>query len=365
MPTAQRVRQGATLAVLFGAVLLAGAAAGAWGEASPAPWRSSSESARLAARDLDGADLSPAQAERLVGESGDRWAAYLSPEEYADLTGGRYLGVGLSVGRSGGTTAVSAVVPGGPAAEAGIAAGDRLLHVDGVPADQLPVTDVVARLRGQRAGTPVALSVQRADGPVRDVVLTRAVLAAREVEVDRVRPGVVRIAVHAFTEGVAAQVREAARGSQGLVLDLRGSSGGLVEEAVATASLFLDGGPVASYQEHGETRELTAAPGGDTATPLVVLVDGGTMSSAELLAGALQDRCRAVLVGTRTFGKGSVQQPNRLADGSVVELTVGRWSTPSGHTPDGVGLLPDVPAPAGGDAAGLALQVLAGLRARG
>ncbi len=154
------------------------------------------------------------------------------------------------------------------------------------------------------------------------------------------------------------------RGARAVVLDLRGNSGGLVEEAVATASLFLDGGPVASYQARGEDRELTAAPGGDTVTPLVVLVDGGTMSAAELLAGALQDRCRAVLVGGRTFGKGTVQQPSRLADGSVLELTVGRYATPSGRSPDGTGVVPDVPAQPADDPAALALRVLAGLGTR-
>jgi carboxyl-terminal processing protease len=148
------------------------------------------------------------------------------------------------------------------------------------------------------------------------------------------------------------------------VLDLRGNSGGLVEEAVAAASVFLDGGPVASYQARGERRELTAARGGDTRTPLVVLVDGGTMSAAELLAGALQDRCRAVVVGGRTFGKGTVQQPSRLADGSVLELTVGHYYTPSGRSPDGTGLTPDVPAADTDDPPALARRVLAGLGTR-
>ncbi|WP_354640797.1 S41 family peptidase [Kitasatospora camelliae] len=365
MPAAQRVRRGATLSLVFGAVLMAGAAAGAWDEPDRAPLPPSSDTAQLAAQDLTGADLSPQQAERLVGESGDRWAAYLGPEQYADTTRGRYLGVGLSVDRAAdGSTSVTEVVADGPAAAALIAPGDRLLRIDGEAADALPVTEVVARLRGRQAGTGVVLALSRTDGPVREVTLTRAVLAAREVAVDHPAPEVTRIAVHAFTRGVADQVRTAARGARGVVLDLRGNSGGLVDEAVATASVFLDGGSVASYQVRGERRELVAAGGGDTATPLVVLVDGGTMSAAELLAGALQDRCRAVLVGSRTFGKGTVQQPSRLADGSVLELTVGRYATPAGRSPDGEGLLPDVPAGGPGDTADLAVRVLAGLRAR-
>lgn len=350
--------------MVFGAVLLAGAATGAWGESAPVLPLPSSDAAVQVARGVDptGADLSPAQAERLVDQSGDHWAAYLSPQEYTEFLRGRYLGVGLSVERAqDGGTAVSAVVPGGPAAGAGIARGDRLLTIDGVPADQLPVTEVVSRLRGQQAGSSVALTVGRPGEAPRQVVLGRALLAAQEVVTDRPAPGVVRVAVHAFTSGVAEQVRDATRGAHGVVLDLRGNSGGLVEEAVDTASLFLDGGEVASYQSRGERHQLVAAGGGDTSTPLVVVVDGGTMSAAELLAGALQDRNRAVLVGSRTFGKGTVQQPSRLADGSVLELTVGRWTTPSGRTPDGTGLTPDVPATPETDAGALALRVLTGV----
>lgn len=364
----RQVRHGATLSLVFGVVLLSGAAVGAWGEPRAVSRAVSQDAAP--ARDLAGADLSPEQAERLVGQSGDPWAAYYSPQEYADFLRGRYLGVGLSVGRAqDGSTAVSQVRPAGPAAVAGVQVGDRLLHIDGVRADRLPVTEVVARLRGGptegRAGSTVSLAVQRRDGPVREVVLRRTVLEAQEVTVAHPAPGVVRIGVLAFTDGVAAQVRAAARGARAVVLDLRGSAGGLVEEAAATASVFLDGGPVGSYEARGERRELTAAPGGDTAVPLVVLVDGGTMSAAELLAGALQDRCRAVLVGARTFGKGTVQQPSTLADGSVLELTVGRYRTPAGRTPDGAGLTPDVPAQDPGRAEELALRVLAGLGTRG
>ncbi|MER5636304.1 S41 family peptidase [Kitasatospora sp. NPDC002227] len=364
----RQVRQGATLSLVFGVVLLGGALAGAWGEPLAPAGRSASQDTLPGPR-LSGARLTRSEAERLLGASGDRWAAYYSPQEYADYLLGRYLGVGLSVGRAqDGATEVSQVRPAGPAAAAGVEVGDRLLHIDGVRTDRLPVTEVVARLRGdgeRRAGSTVELAVQRRGGPVREVVLHRQLLQAQEVTAVPLAPGVVRIAVAAFTDGVAEQVRAAAQGARAVVLDLRGSSGGLVEEAAAVASVFLDGGPVGSYQAGGERRELTAAAGGDTATPLVVLVDGGTMSAAELLAGALQDRCRAVLVGSRTFGKGTVQQPSELADGSVLELTVGRYLTPAGRSPEGTGLTPDVPVPTGERAEALALRVLAGLGRRG
>jgi carboxyl-terminal processing protease len=371
--TSQRARQGVTLTAVFGVLLVCGAAVGAWGGTAP-PRRPLSADAAA-----DPSALSPQQAELLVASGSDRWAAYYSPGDYAEFAqglDGEYLGVGLLVDRAqDGGTLVSEVLADSPAGAARIAVGDRLLAVDGESADRLPVTEVVARLRGRSTGpaaaapagpgSPVVLTVQRAGAPAREVTLRRTVLATQDVTLDHPAPGVLRITVRAFTSGVGEEVRAALQHppEHGVVLDLRGNSGGLVTEAVAAASAFLDGGPVASYLARGERRELTAAPGGDTRTPLVVLVDGGTMSAAELLAGALQDRCRAVLVGSRTFGKGTVQQPSRLADGSVLELTVGRWSTPAGRSPDGTGLQPDVAAADPAAAAELALRVLSGLGA--
>ncbi|MEV8323911.1 S41 family peptidase [Kitasatospora sp. NPDC056731] len=376
LETPRRARQVATLSLVFGVVLIAGAATGAWGDPPRHPAAGAAPVAGAAPglpADPAGTALSEQQAEHLLGANGDRWGAYYSAQEYAAFSqglDGRYLGVGLSVGRGeDGATAVSQVAPAGPAATAGIEAGDRLLRIDQDQADHLPVTEVVARLRGRDGergvGSEVTLAVRRGAGEVRELRLRRALLDSRQVTAEQVEKGVLRIAVRAFTSGVTDQVRAALRAPHaGVVLDLRGNSGGLVEEAAGTAGIFLDGGPVGSYQERGETRELTAPPGGDQRTPLVVLVDGGTMSAAELLAGALQDRSRAVVVGSRTFGKGTVQQPSRLADGAVLELTVGRYYTPAGRSPEGSGLTPDVPAAAGEDADALALRVLAGLGTR-
>ena len=175
-------------------------------------------------------------------------------------------------------------------------------------------------------------------------------LADQAVTVSHPEPGVTDIAVNAFVRGVGAEVEAAlATGhhQDGVLLDLRGNSGGLVTEAVQVASAFLDGGLVATYDVHGTPQALYATAGGDTGTPLVVLVDGGTMSAAELLTGAFQDRGRAVVVGSRTFGKGSVQMPSTLPDGSVAELTVGHYRTPNGRAVDGRGIQPDLAIPVG------------------
>ena len=148
------------------------------------------------------------------------------------------------------------------------------------------------------------------------------------------------------------------------MLDLRGDPGGLLSEAVETASAFLDGGEVVTFTRRDEQpQRLDAAGTGDTRTPMVVLVDGGTASAAEVVAGALQDRGRAVVVGTRTFGKGTVQEPHRLPDGSSLALTVARYALPSGRSVEGVGIEPDIQVD--GDEAALtrAVDVLSGLLA--
>lgn len=152
------------------------------------------------------------------------------------------------------------------------------------------------------------------------------------------------VRIDSFAEGVAEQVANALAGSKkGVLLDLRGNPGGLLEEAVGVASLFLDGGRIVSYTQRGGASEFfEARRGGDTTTPLVVLVDALTASSAEIVAAALQERGRAVIIGQRTFGKGSVQEPFSVSDGSQVKFTVGHYRTPSGRDIDGIGVEPDI-----------------------
>ncbi|MEU5215703.1 S41 family peptidase [Streptomyces sp. NPDC020807] len=288
-------------------------------------------------------------AEEFVSRSGDRWSAVYDKREYAAFErslDGAYTGVGLSAGRSGADgVRVTRVQDGGPADRAGLRVGDRIVAVDGREVDGLSVSEVVSLLRGDgEPGTPVELRVGRGRD-VWDETLRRARLETDPVTVRRLDGGAVLIKVTAFTTGSGARVRDAVRAAPagaGVLLDLRGNAGGLVSEAAVAASAFLDGGLVATYDVEGEQRAVYAEGGGDTGRPLVALVDGGTMSAAELLTGALQDRGRAVTVGSRTFGKGSVQMPSELPDGSVAELTVGHYRTPEGHAVDGRGITPDV-----------------------
>ncbi|GAA2616708.1 S41 family peptidase [Streptomyces axinellae] len=368
---------------------LSGAPPGADGKGGPAPH----DGRRAGAGAAD-------SAEALVSRSGDRWSAAYSAREYEGLRralDGSYVGVGVSVRQAaagaghgrGPAVEVDKVQPGSPAARAGIRPGDRLRSVDGMRTTGMPVTDVVALLRGSglptasgsasagsgrdagtaaEPGTRVRLHLTRA-GQGRHVTLRRVRLDTETVSIDRLGAGATRIKVSSFTKGSGERVREAVREKvppdSGILLDLRGNSGGLVREAVTAASAFLDGGLVATYDDNGTQRALYAGHGGgDAVRPVVVLVDGGTMSAAELLAGALQDRSRAVIVGSRTFGKGSVQVPRPQDDGSVAELTVGHYTTPSGRDLEGEGLTPDLAVRSTAEATERARKVLSGLGAR-
>ncbi|MEU5833446.1 S41 family peptidase [Streptomyces diacarni] len=429
----RRSRRGA-LTLVFVGVLATGAATGSFGgelTALGSPAGSDAAAHRTAAGGSgaggDGKGEAPGNAREareragddadvVVSRSGDRWSAAYTAREYAQLRRaleGGYVGVGISVrqthtgdgvprgdgGRSHGGSRdgrqdgpvhgrrtaieVDRVRPGSPADDAGVRSGDRLRSVAGQPVTGKPVTSVVALLRGSDApsgaaapGTHVTLHLVR-DGRELTRTLRRAQLTTESVRVRRLGDGVTRIKVAAFTRGAGERVREAVReqvpADGAIVLDLRGNSGGLVDEAVTAASAFLDGGLVATYDDNGRQRALYAerddagsgAGGVDVERrPVVVLVDSGTMSAAELLTGALQDRGRAVVVGSRTFGKGSVQMPEHQSDGSVAELTVGHYTTPSGRDVEGRGLTPDLAVHDTDAAMQRARTVLSGLEAR-
>jgi carboxyl-terminal processing protease len=328
---------------------------------------------RNAAKPISRADLDKAAVEGMLQALDDKWSSYLSPQDFSsfqDVMDGEYTGVGLWVRRdAAGTISVISVQTGSPADAAGLRSGDVLTEVGLMSLSGRSVADVVEALRGD-AGSTVAVSYERA-GTGHTVTLRRTTVATQDVSA-KVTGSVMVIKVRAFSKDVGEDVATldaTARSRQlsGIVLDLRGNPGGLLDQGVATASVFLDGGPVVTFLRRGvPPLELRAPPGGDSGTPLAVLVDSGTASAAEVVAGALQDRGRAVVVGSQTFGKGSVQEPRQLADGSAIELTVGSYLTPAGRSLDGVGIRPDVPVPPGTSASAAeaqAVEVLSGLLA--
>jgi carboxyl-terminal processing protease len=367
---------GSVVALAFGAGVLVGVVGSDEGS-GPSGRRSvldeaADRIAARAARPVDRAALDRAGVEGMLRALGDRWSTYYGATDFRsfqDALEGQYSGVGLWLrpGTSGGVE-VGSVAPGTPAARASLRSGDAIVSVGGAPVATAGLAQVAALLRGPE-GSAVAVVVRRG-GTTRDVRLTRARVTTRDVLVEHLEGDIARIQVRAFTRGVGREVRAAfesggSRHAGGVVLDLRDDPGGLLDEAVEVASVFLDGGPVVTYERRGHAaRTLDAAAGGDLTTPLVVLVNSSTASAAEVVTGALQDRNRAVVVGERTFGKGSVQEPSRLSDGSALELTVGRYVTPSGRSLDGVGVDPDVTVAAGGApqvAERRAVEVLTGL----
>lgn len=291
---------------------------------------------------------------------GDPYTRLLRPADYNALratTEGSVSGVGLQLGLGDDRQTILVIAPldGSPAAEAGIASGSELLEVDGLPCPNLGLEATAARLRGP-SGTSVQVLVRprstagAARGQPRQVLLKRQQVnlqpvRSRVVVRDGHRLGVLRITQ--FSEPVPAGVGEALEsfnsgGVEGLVLDLRNNSGGLVEAGLAVANALLDGEPIVeTVNREGLSERRQAAAGQLFAGPIVTVVNGGTASASEILAGALQDDGRSPLVGSRTFGKGLIQTLISLGDGSGLAVTVARYVTPSGRDIQNQGIDPD------------------------
>jgi carboxyl-terminal processing protease len=289
-----------------------------------------------------------------LGDQGH--TAYLTREEYQQMSAsleGHMEGIGARMTlQHGRVPTVAGIVPGSPAEKAGLRAGDVFLEVDGKDVTEMALDRIVSLVRGP-AGTPVRLQVSR-DGKKLDIDITRARVQVPSAEWHMLpgEPKVAHLAIQEFGKEAATQtwaaLQEATRaGARGLLVDVRGNPGGLKDQAVAVTSLFLKDGTVFIDKDaHGrETPQLVKheKEGEITDLPLVVLIDGGTASSAEIFAGALQDYGRGKLVGTPTVGTGTVLKPFLLSDDSAVLLAVSQWLTPKGRQIWHKGIEPDVP----------------------
>ncbi|HJQ18722.1 MAG TPA: S41 family peptidase [Gemmatimonadaceae bacterium] len=278
----------------------------------------------------------------LVKELDDPYSVLLTPEQYkqvGETTSGRYPGVGLAVDMRDEVATVIAPLSGTPADSAGIAPGDHILTVDGKTTRGLTMEEVQKQMRGP-AGSKVKLSVEHG-GDRRDVTLTRRLIVYHPVQRAMISNGVAYVQLATFSEDAATEVGRAvdslrARGARSLILDLRGNPGGLLEQGIDVSDLFLDAGKtiVSTRGRSAETdREFDDQsaqrwPG----MPIIALVDSGTASASEIVAGALHDNGRAVLVGSRTYGKGSAQSVVPISSGYALKLTTARWFTPNGRT---------------------------------
>jgi carboxyl-terminal processing protease len=299
---------------------------------------------------VDSSKLTHSTVQGLITGLGDPFSAYFDPTQYKRLQQsyqGNYSGIGIYLSFTTGYPVITGTVPGSPAATGGLQAGDQIVKVGdkdmkGVTADQ-----ATTLIQGAD-GTKVTLGISRA-GQTFSVTITRAEIHVATVRSTEIGNAVLYVRIYQFGTDTATEFASALSsglpGKTGVVLDLRGDPGGFISAADAVISQFVASGETFELRDRSGTVERHTVSGQHAAPtiPLVVLVDANSASASEIVAGSLQVHHRAQLVGTVTFGKGSVQQDFVLADGADIHLTVKRWYLPNGQTIDHKGLTPDVP----------------------
>lgn len=286
----------------------------------------------------------------------DPHSAYLTPELYRDLeveTRGSFGGLGIEITIKDGMLTVVAPIEDTPAYRAGIKAGDQIIKIDNDFTKDMTLTDAVKRMRGPR-GSKIKLTIHRIGVPeMFTVTMARDVIKIQSVKSKQLEDGYSYLRITTFQEatddGVEKAIEEFTKDGhgkiKGLVLDLRDNPGGLLNQAVKVSDDFLDGGMIVYTQgrlENQQQKYFSHKKKDFEDYPMVVLVNGGSASASEIVAGALQDQKRAVIVGTQTFGKGSVQTILPLDDQSALRLTTARYFTPNGRSIQAVGITPDV-----------------------
>jgi carboxyl-terminal processing protease len=301
------------------------------------------------ATETDKDSLQRAAIEGMLRSLGDKWSQYLPESEstsFENAVEGQYSGIGVWLrSDESGLVGIAGVVPTSPAEFANLQEGDLIQSVDGETTQDKSL-DTVAKLLSGKPNTTAILSVNRSE-EILTFSVKRTELRSNPVQLKKLKNEIVLISISEFTRGTARSMRSALAASgaerSGVILDLRGNPGGLLVEATDVAGAFLNGGTVVEFFKPGKSPEIFNAIGdGDSKTPLVVLIDRGTASAAEIVAAALQDRNRAVIVGERTFGKAAVQDLTELSNGAAIELTIGYYLTPNGKRLEGQGLDPDI-----------------------
>lgn len=287
----------------------------------------------------------------------DPHSSYLDDENFRDMqvqTKGEFGGLGIEVTMDNGLVKVVSPIDDTPAARAGLQPGDYITHLDGKPVMGLSLSEAVEKMRGP-VNTTVKLTIRRANQDPFEVALTRDVIKIRAVRWNR-EGDVGYIRVTTFNEqtfenlkkGIAALQKDIGTNLKGFVLDLRNNPGGLLDQAVAVSDAFLNSGEIVSTRGRHveETQRFNSGPGDLTnGIPLVVLINGGSASASEIVAGALQDHKRAIVLGTQSFGKGSVQTIIPLPGHGAMRLTTALYYTPSGRSIQAKGIAPDIEVP--------------------
>jgi carboxyl-terminal processing protease len=285
----------------------------------------------------------------------DPHSSYMTPELYKEMeveTQGQFGGIGIEITILKDVLTVVSPIEGTPAFAAGVKPGDQIIRIDGKSTKDITTMEAVKKLRGPK-NTKVTITIMR-EGITspQDIVLTRAIIQVKSVRYKIFEDGIAYVRIASFHERTSDDVRKALRDlndkvrpMKGLVLDLRNDPGGLLLQAIEVADMFLSSGVIVSTRgrtKNMETKSVARDDMNEITCPIVVLVNEGTASAAEIVAGALQDNGRALVVGTQTFGKASVQTIIALEDGSALKLTTGRYYTPSGRSIQAEGITPDI-----------------------
>lgn len=287
----------------------------------------------------------------MASASGDPYTVFMDPKEakeFADELSGTFEGIGAELGIRNDVATVIAPLDGMPAQKAGIRAGDKIYAVDGKSTIGMALDAIVKKIRGAK-DTKVTLTVIRGKEKPKDIIITRSVIVVKSVKTEMRADGILVIRISNFnadTEGLfeAAVNTALTKNPKGIILDLRNNPGGYLDTAVNLASEWIPEGPIVAEQFNNNRRNEYPANGNARLKnfPTVVLVNGGSASASEILAGALRDYKRATLVGEVTYGKGSVQTINDLSGGSALKVTVAHWLTPAGDFINDKGLKPEI-----------------------
>jgi carboxyl-terminal processing protease len=298
---------------------------------------------------LDTKKLSHASVQGLVSGLGDPFSAYFDPDQYKRLQAsyqGRYSGIGIYLSFTTGYPVISGTVPGSPAAAAGLRAGDQIVKVGDKDTKGITADQATALIQGPD-GSKVTLEISRG-GTTFPVTLTRAEIHVPTVRSDVIAGHILYVRIYQFGSATSTEFASALSnglpGAVGIVLDLRGDPGGFISAADDVITQFVASGETFELRNRsGQVdKHMVGSKHGAPTLPLAVLVDANSASASEIVAGSLQVHHRAKLIGTTTFGKGSVQQDFVLSDGADIHLTIQRWYLPNGQTIDHKGLTPDV-----------------------